>query len=432
MLARIFAVFVILLSTPQFAFAQAGKPVKLTNVQFSTPPEGPKVVLNFAAEPNRYSYFTLQNPRRLVIDLPATKLAAKLPAVQDSLIKKIRTSKAKKSGDLRLVIELNGDKPVKLSNWKNAVIVQFDRPNLQAPVLTDRDVVQRDKDIIIALDAGHGGRDPGSVGPNGTYEKNITLAIARRLAKLINNTDGMRAVLIRDGNYYLSPSARPNIARKKDADLLISIHADAFHKPGPKGASVWVLNNRRANSELGKWMERKERHAELLGGAAEVLEETTEDKYLVRTLLDMASEHSMTSSFVLSEKVLNELKRITTLHKKQPQHASLAVLTAPDIPSILVEVGFISNPTEEKNLQWAKFQQRIAQSIHRATVDFFHAAPPEGTLWASNRSGRVHTVKSGENLSLIAARYQTSVDRLVKTNQLRSTVLKVGQQLQIP
>jgi N-acetylmuramoyl-L-alanine amidase len=293
---------------------------------------------------------------------------------------------------------------------------------------------QRDEDIIIALDAGHGGRDPGSIGPKGTYEKHITLAIAKKLQKRINAEKGMRAVLTREGDYYISPSQRPLMAREKKADLLISIHADAFHTPQPRGASVWTINERRSNTEFARLLENKSRQSELLSGASTVIAQSDDDLGFVRTILDMTKEGARKSSYEASDYIIKELKKVTQMHKKDRQYASLAVLTAQDIPSILVEVGFISNPTEEKNLNWSKYRQRLADAIFIGLEKYFKIYPPNGTLWSrlEQKTDIQHVVKSGESLFKIARRYDTSIEHIKRVNNLTENSLTVNQKLVIP
>mgnify|MGYP002413245636 CR=1 FL=1 len=300
-------------------------------------------------------------------------------------------------------------------------------------VVIDDATSARDRDIIVAIDAGHGGYDPGSIGPAGTYEKHITLRHAKKLEDMRNRERGMRAIMTRGDDYYVSPNRRPEIAREKKADLLISIHADAFSQPQPRGGSVWVLSMRRADTELGRWLEKSERHSELLGGAAEVINDKSSERYLTETILGLSMDHSMATSHDLGNKVVEELKQVTSLHKRKPQAASFAVLTAPDIPSILVEVGFISNPQEEKNLNWSKHRERLANAMFNATKRYFKQVPPDGTLWAQERANnRTHKVRSGESLSLLAQRYNVKVSSIKAANDLSSDVVRVGQVLNIP
>ncbi|GAA0859842.1 N-acetylmuramoyl-L-alanine amidase [Aliiglaciecola litoralis] len=406
-------------------------------------PTNTRVVLDLTEQPE-YSYFTLSNPERLVIDLADTKGTIDLASQANSspLVKKVRYSTAKNKTSVRVVLELSKKLNTEIfalpptAPYKNRLVIDLSdtsEATAQQAVMTS-DNSTRDRDIIIAIDAGHGGEDPGSIGRKGSYEKNVTLSISKKLANLIDQEPGLRAVMTRTGDYYISPNQRPEIARKNKADLFISIHADAFTTPQPRGASVWVLSMGRANSELGRWMERTERHSELLGGAAEVIQDTVSERYLAQALLDMSMDHSLTTSYDISRNVIAQLKKVTKLHKKQPQAASLAVLTSPDIPSLLVEVGFISNPTEEKNLNWAKHRQKLAESVFKAVKQYFKKLPPDGTLWANNARSekRTHRVSSGESLSLLAKRYNVRINDIKEANNLRSDTVRIGQVLTIP
>ncbi|NVK24862.1 MAG: N-acetylmuramoyl-L-alanine amidase, partial [Gammaproteobacteria bacterium] len=251
------------------------------------------------------------------------------------------------------------------------------------------------------------------------------------LAKKINQEKGMRAELTRTGDYYISIHGRTEKARKLNADLLVSIHADAFTSPQPAGASVWVLTLKRANSEIGKWLEQKEKHSQLLGGAAEAIQNATTEKYLARTLIDMSMDHSIDQGYNVANNILKELKGITKLHKRSPQSGNFGVLKSPDIPSILVETGFISNPREEGLLTNAWFQNRLSDSLHSAITSYFKKNPPDGTLFA--RLGNLkHKVRRGESLSIVAQNYKVSLNDLKKANNLTSDVIRVGQVLSIP
>lgn len=416
----------------------------ISAVRVSPGPDQTRVVFDLAQAP-QFTYFSLNNPERLVIDLANTSDSADLTPAEDtgSLIRRLRYSTPKNSQSARVVIDLNQRATPNLfaiapdGGYGHRLVVDLEGPGGVAPatssVRIDSADNTRDRDIIVAIDAGHGGRDPGSVGPSGTYEKHITLSIAKKLAALIDKEYGMRAVLTRQDDRFVHLAKRPEIARQEKADLLISIHADAFSQPEPRGGSVWVLSMRRADSELGRWLEKTERHSELLGGAAEVISDNASERYLAETIIGLSMDHSMSASYDLSELVIGEMKKVTRLHKRSPQAASFAVLTAPDIPSILVEVGFISNPQEEKNLLWEEYRQRLANSLFEATKRYFRQVPPDGTLWASYKErNRTHKVRSGESLSLLAQRYNVKVSSIKEANNLRNDVVQIGQVLTIP
>jgi len=416
---------------------------KLESVRIWPSPDNTRVVLDMRSAPD-FTYFSLKNPERLVIDLAATDNSLSLSNIENNgdLIKKIRYSTPKNKQSARVVVELNRNaEPTLFAMTPSApfghrlVIDLADSEPKIAPasVVMDETTTTRDRDIIVAIDAGHGGNDPGSIGPAGTYEKHITLSIAKKLEAMVNAERGMKAFMTRSGDYYISPNKRPELARQQKADLLISIHADAFTQPEPRGGSVWVLSMRRADTELGRWMERTERHSELLGGAAEVISDKSSERYLAETILGLSMDHSMATSHDLGNKVIQELKGVTKLHKKAPQAASLAVLTSPDIPSILVEVGFISNPQEEKNLNWTKYRERLAKAMFNAAKRYFKQVPPDGTLWASEKAkNRTHKVRSGESLSILAQRYNVKVSSIKAANNLNNDVVRIGQVLTIP
>lgn len=235
------------------------------------------------------------------------------------MINKIRHSKPKNSQSARIVVELSRSATPKVfalaptGPYKNRLVVDLYGKQTSAysdnKTAAPRKTLVQDRDIVIAIDAGHGGEDPGSIGPSGIYEKLVTLQIAKRLARLIDSQPGMSAKLIRTGDYYLKLNTRTARARERKADFFVSIHADAFTSPQPSGASVWVLSLRRANSEIGKWLEDKEKHSQLLGGAADLIKDTANEKYLAKALLDMSMEHSMKTGFQVAEEVVKELKK---------------------------------------------------------------------------------------------------------------------------
>jgi N-acetylmuramoyl-L-alanine amidase len=420
------------------SYAQAKS--NITDIRISPSDENTRIVVDMSKQTS-FSYFNLQSPERLVVDFKDTSSKFNFSKVDNSsnLIKKIRYSKPKFASDMRMVIELNKDITAQLfslepsADFGHRVVIDLKDPN-PAPAVTNTTAPKRDKDIIIVIDAGHGGVDPGSIGPKGTYEKNITLSISKMLEKRINEEPGLRAIMTRTGDYYISPNDRPDFATKENADLLVSIHADAFTTPQPRGGSVWVLSKGRADSELGRLLERTERNSELLGSAADIIGDRDTERYFAETIFNMSMDLSRASSYDISNKVIKEMKKVTRMHKKVPQSASLAVLTAPETPSILVEVGFISNPQEEKNLNWRAYRQQLADSLFKSIQLFFKNAPPEGTLWAQERDDqpRKHKVRSGESLSVLAKRYNVDLDSLRAVNNIKGDLVRIGQTLTIP
>lgn len=412
----------------------------INNVRMWPAPDNTRVVFDLSQSPD-FSYFTLyQNePYRLVIDFNATNLKLDLNNVENSslLIKKIRTSTPKDKQSTRVVLELTEKIDVNVfplaANDRYGERLVIDLPGRSLPRKNEPLRVEQleERKVTIAIDAGHGGDDPGSIGPSGTYEKHVVLKISKALADIINRDPAMQAYLIRTGDYYVGLNARPRKAEEIKADLLVSVHADAFTSPQPRGASVWVLSSRRANNEMGRMLEDKERLSDVLGGVDLRIEEDDTYGYLNKALIDMSMGHAMSSGFDMAREVINEMKAVARMHKTEPQHASLAVLTSGNVPSMLVETGFISNPAEEKLLQSNKHQQQLARAIYQGIRNYFQRRPPDGTLFATNRSS-THIVRSGESLSVLAKRYNTSIKAIKEHNDLTSNVLYVGQKLQIP
>ncbi|CAI1064938.1 N-acetylmuramoyl-L-alanine amidase AmiB [Serratia proteamaculans] len=318
--------------------------------------------------------------------------------------------------------------------------------------------------VVVAIDAGHGGQDPGAIGPNGLKEKNVTIAIARRLQALLDADPQFKPVLTRNGDYFISVMGRSDVARKQGANVLISIHADAAPNRSANGASVWVLSNRRANSEMAGWLEQHEKQSELLGGAGDLLANSQADPYLSQAVLDLQFGHSQRVGYDVAVKVLQQLQSVGSLHKRRPEHASLGVLRSPDIPSLLVETGFISNSTEERLLGSSAYQEKIAKAIHNGLRSYFLAHPLQADPKVENRpldvaaavnsstpdvsqpapivsstssrriSGKtqIHVVKRAETLSGIADSYGTTMAALRELNKLKKDGVWVGQRLKVP
>jgi N-acetylmuramoyl-L-alanine amidase len=281
--------------------------------------------------------------------------------------------------------------------------------------------------VVVAVDAGHGGEDPGALGRRGTREKDVTLAIARRLAALIDREPGMRAVMVRKGDYYVGLRQRIEIARKERADLFISIHADAFRDARVQGASVYTLSRRGASSEAARWLAERENSADLIGGVS--LED--KDHILASVLLDLSQTAALQASTDVAERVFRRLKQVGRVHNDRVQEAGFVVLKSPDIPSILVETAFISNRTEESRLTDPEHQARLAEAILEGVREYFDYSPPPGTRLAQVADRR-HIISRGDTLSAIASQYEVSLSHLREANGLTTDRIRVGQVLLIP
>jgi len=422
----------------------------LEGVRVWPSPDDTRVVVDVKSEVT-FTYFTLTSPDRLVIDLKDTSSTAKLPMnIKDSgILTKIRASSPPETNTYRLVFELKRKTDAKLftlaptpgGQYGHRLVVDLPHePESSAssgsssPTQVSRDASQfyGTADIVVAIDAGHGGEDPGSIGPSRKFEKNVTLSVAKKLVAQIDAIPGMKGVLTRSGDYFVNLNKRSDIARKNKAHLLVSIHADAFNSTKPRGASVFVLNTRRANTEIARWVENHEKQSELLGGAGEVLAKNNNDRNVSQTLLDLQFSHSQKEGYKVAKDILQEVGKVAYLHKKEPVNASLAVLKSPDIPSVLVETGFISNPTEEKLLFQRSHQDKLARAMAKAIAKYFEDNPPEGTLFANRNKTQQYKVQRGDSLSVIANKYGTSVEAIKDANKLKSSSLAIGQILTIP
>ena len=468
----------------------------LSDIQVANGDSQATITLSFNGQPV-YGFFPLHNPERVVLDIRQSGVIKGLPLnfSGDNLVKRIRTSEPKDNQSIRLVFELTQPGKTRASTQRNGndykvifTIAGKRTTVTQAPVSTasrapsqpvqpahnpfdgnkvtavsntnsrvapgQSNSVSSDT-VIVAIDAGHGGQDPGAMGPKGLKEKNVTIAIARQLKAMLNDDPMFKAVLTRDGDYFISVMGRSEVARKQNANLLVSIHADAAPNRSARGASVWVLSNRRANSEMANWLEQHEKQSELLGGAGDLLANSQADPYLSQAVLDLQFGHSQRVGYDVATKVIQQLQQVGSLHKRRPEHASLGVLRSPDIPSLLVETGFISNPSEERLLGSSAYQEKIARSIYRGLRNYFLTHPLQSVPKQENRplvsataveveansasstasyTGPVtrHVVKRGETLSGIAAHYGVSMSTLTQLNHLKKPGVWVGQRLKVP
>jgi N-acetylmuramoyl-L-alanine amidase len=309
------------------------------------------------------------------------------------------------------------------------------------------------RQVVVAIDAGHGGKDQGAHGPDGTLEKNVTLAVARNLAAMINRQPGMKAVLTRDGDYFIPLKQRYEIARQNQADLFVSIHADSYTSSDARGSSVWVLSPRGKSSVAAQVLADRENSSDLIGGVSLAAENDS----LASVLLDMQQGWAVQASETVAQNVLNALSALGPTHRGYVERANFVVLRSPDVPSILVETAFISNPTEERKLRDAAHQQQLANAIMSGVKGYFLSNPPQGTWFAmeaARRKGMVvdaktdavasadepadndvrdmHRVADGETLRSIAKQYGVSVDTLKTANGINSNSVRTGTMLVIP
>lgn len=389
--------------------------------------------INSAVE---HSVFVLKQPDRVVIDMKQSRFAETTtnPDLSSSLISGIRSA-ARNQSDLRVVLDLKAPvNPVSFvlepaQGYGHRLVLDLKQNNSMpaTSVVHAPDLFAGDKarPVIIAIDAGHGGEDPGAIGQRGTHEKVVVLQIARKLQQLIQGERGMKAVMIRNGDYYVSLRERTNKASELEADLFVSVHADAVRNGDASGASVYVLSQEGASSEAASLLAANENRADLIGG---VFDE--KDDMLVSVLLDLTQNATLVASSEVADKVLSEIGRVNTVHKPEVEQAGFVVLKSPKIPSILIETGFISNRKEEQQLKSSQFQARVANAVFRGVRSYFRKNPPPGTVLAQDR--HQYQIKSGDTLGAIAKRYRVSLAALRSRNRLNDDTLQVGQILRIP
>lgn len=380
-------------------FAQASAATSVAAVRVWPAPEYTRVTIETDSK-TEYSVFALDNPDRLVIDLQNTELGNELKqlpsklAADDSFVSAARVGQFK-PGVTRVVFELRQKVSPEvftlapIGEYGHRLVVDIfptvpvdpilallegrSAPVAAEPAAPPPPVELVPKEIaIVAIDAGHGGEDPGAKGRRGTYEKDVTLAIARELKALVDKHPKMRGVLIRDGDYFVPLGKRVEKARKVRADLFVSIHADAFIKPHARGSSVFALSERGATSAAARWLAAKENEADLIGGVNIDVDDIT----LKQVLLDLSQTATINESLKLARSVLAELGQINKLHKRHVEQAGFAVLKAPDIPSILVETAFLTNPAEERKLRGKRYQRKVAKAVLEGIKQYFDDNPP--------------------------------------------------------
>ncbi len=398
----------------------AGHAASLTGINVNNNGSQGTLQLSFDGKP-QYKLFPLHDPERLVIDIRQPQKITGLPInLNNGLIKVVRESRAPDAQHQRIVLELadknsfrdaadnsgltitltgknsysaapvaaaqpvttTSGKPLRMNSGSAAPAAAAPAATTPAavpaqtkiPVVPTGKLPKNSRQVVVAIDAGHGGKDPGAIGQNGLKEKNVTISIARKLEKRLKDDPMFKPVLTRDGDYFISVAGRSEVARKFGSNMLVSIHADSAPNRTATGSSVWVLSNRRANNELGNWLEQSEKQSELLGGAGDALANGA-DPYLSQAVLDLQFGNSQRVGYAVAQDVIRQLRQIGKVHKGTPEHASLGVLRSPDIPSILVETGFISNSTEEQLLGSDTYQEQVAAAIHGGLRAYFTANP---------------------------------------------------------
>ncbi len=409
----------------------------MENVRIWTENDKTRVVLDLN-QSVVHNIFTLRGPDRLVVDIKDGRLARSLTDMPTGTgaVRKIRSA-IRADGSLRVVLDLNADvRSRSFTTGPNArfgdrLVIDLQRSGSLAPVKRASEIYQPGRDVVVAIDAGHGGRDPGAVGKRKTREKDVVLEISRELARRIDAEPGMKAVLVRDRDIYIDHRQRAAIARRNKADLFISIHADAVDDRRARGASVYALSLKGASDEVAHQLAKRENAS--VGGVS--LNDKDDD--LAYVLLDLSQNASLSASLDVGNTVAREMGAITKMHRKTVQQAGFLVLKSPDMPSILVETAFISNPSEEKKLLDKRYRARLANAILAGVRKYFYTNPPPDTAIAANlrqsptRQVR-HVITRGDTLSEIAERYNVSTSAIRRANKLSNDKIRVGQTLSIP
>ncbi len=415
--------------------------VSVEDVRVWRAPDHTKMVLDLSG-PAQHKIMLLSNPERLVLDISAVKLRVGLENIdlKDSPIKSIRSG-IRNGTDLRLALDLRA--AVKPRSYllpatdefgDRLVVDMYDAKKARSSVKKHAQTARSTKrDLVIAIDAGHGGEDPGAVGANGILEKEVVLQTSRQLARLFDTARGYKAVLIRSDDYFVPLEKRRMLARKANADLFLSIHADAFERTAARGGSVFSLSPTGATSTFARVLAARENKADLVGGFKMPADG---DKDLHFVLVDLALTGSIEAGEQAGHKVLDAMQGVMKLHSKRLERANFSVLRSPDIPSLLIETGFISNPEEARKLATQAYRAQIAQAVFNGVSAYFEDMRPEGTYiaWRADQPQQFseYIIAPGDTLSGIAQRYKVSLQRLKSHNGLSDNAIRIGQKLNIP
>ena len=408
------------------------------NLRVWAGPDGTRVVLDLDGAVE-HSLIELDDPHRVVIDLKNTQLKRSLTFDPNSsgVVRGVRHG-VRAGNDLRVVLDLDRRAQPQsflldpAGAYGHRLVIDLVPegavPAAQRVRQATRSLTDGERDMIVAIDAGHGGEDPGAIGPSGTFEKDVVLAIAQSLKDKLDRMPGVRGVLLRTDDYFIPLQERYQRARQARADLFVSIHADAFRDFRVRGSSVYVLSRRGASSEAARMLAKSENEADLIGG----VRLDRDDDVLSSVLLDLSQSVTMDYSQHAAEQLLNQLGSVGRRHRKRVESANFVVLRSPDVPSVLIEVGFISNPQDEQNLNTRQHRDKVAQAIAQGVHRHFTKTAPQGSWYASNRASQQYVVQNGDTLGEIAQRHRVSLNDLRQTNNIDGDLIRPGAVLVIP
>ena len=432
------------------AIPASAEPVHIKNVRIASQDGKTRVALDLDRRVE-HKIFTLSNPHRVVIDIMPGRIersALPLPTGTGS-VRRIRGAN-RNDGTVRIVLDMatpakprsfllapngrQGDRLVIDLLPLGAPRTVKKAPSIVAPpVSARRSIKSTGRQIVVAIDAGHGGKDPGAIGTSGIREKDVVLRISKLLAAKINADPNMRAYMTRKDDRFVQLRQRMESARAAEADLFVSIHADSFKDRRVRGATVYVLSSKGATDEASKRLASRENAAHLIGGVA--LEDM--DRTLASVLLDLSQNASLSASIDIGSEMLEEIGQVTTIRKRKVQQAPFLVLKSPDVPSVLVETAFISNPRDESNLGSRGYREKLARAMYAGIHDYFRTNPPPGSRMAQLKHARPvrtveHVIRSGDTLSGIADQYRVTMRRIRSANNLNNDKIVIGRVLRIP
>jgi len=451
--------FLLILSLSINSYPVFAEVKSIDNVQLVHSSERTRIIFD-VSDNLTYRSFVLSKPWRLVVDFDNAKFKASTPQIKadNKHLAKIRTGSPSKN-KLRFVFELTKQLSTQSSVLKpndsfgHRIVVDLNdlapkTSQTKEVSLAEQHVPKKvistsgPRKLIVAIDAGHGGADPGAIGYRGTNEKQLTLTIAKKLKAVVDQNPNMSAVLIRTGDYFIDLHRRRLQARDLNADVFLSIHADAFTKQSARGFSVFALSQRGATSAMARALAAKENAADLIGGVSLA----DKDQVLAQVLVDLSMTNTISESVNLGGRVLKELSKLGKLHSKRVEQAGFAVLKSPDMPSILIETGFITNPEEEKNLRSAAYQTKLVNAIYTAINEYYQQTPhftkstyaspsvksSSSTQTKKVSKPKVHVVARGDSLSKISAKYNVTINALKRLNKLKRDTVYLGQKIKLP